>query len=328
MKNLIIKGYGYALGEHNVSNHDLEKVVDTNDEWIFSRTGISNRTVSTSENTSDLATRAAIQAIKQANIKKELIDLIIVATMTPDNITPATAPLVQQKLGLNDASVMAFDINAACTGFVYGMQIAASMLNSQQYKHALIIGAETFSKIIDWKDRNTCVLFGDGAGAIVLSYQETEHEMFFFNQSKGDVEKQLYAQGLPLNDYLENKRPEVGFLQMNGQEVFRFATFAMKDAIRKVCAMANVQLKDIDLIVPHQANQRIIQHANRHLDIDVEKFYMNLSLVGNTSAASIPIALAQAHEKGILQGKEKIVLVGFGAGLTWGAAYISLEGGL
>ncbi len=324
MKNLKIKGYGYALGRYDVSNHDLKKVVDTSDEWIVSRTGISNRTVSVDENTSDLAVRAAKQAIEQANIKKELIDLIIVATMTPDNITPATAPLVQQKLGLNESHVMAFDINAACTGFVYGMQIAASMLNSQQYHHALIIGAETFSKIIDWSDRNTCVLFGDGAGAIVLSHEETEKEMFFFNQSKGDINKQLYAKGLPLNAYLENQRPEVGFLQMNGQEVFRFATFAMKDAINKVCDMANVSIKDIDLIVPHQANQRIIQHANKELNIDIEKFYMNLSLVGNTSAASIPIALAQAHEKGVLKGKEKLILVGFGAGLTWGAAYVSL----
>ncbi len=324
MKNIKIMGYGYALGQTNVSNKDLEKVVDTSDDWITLRTGIKNRTLSSFENTSDLAAQAAKQAIENASMNATDIDTIIVATMTPDHITPATAPLVQEKLGLNNQQCVAFDINAACSGFIYAMQVASSMIEANQSTNVLVIGAETFSKILDYSDRSTCVLFGDGAGAIILSKQDNEKDMVFYTRSKGDVHKQLFAKGLDLRSGLHNQNQEVGYLQMNGAEVFRFATFAIQDSIKNVCLKANISIESIDCIVPHQANQRIIAHASKHLNIDMSTFYMNVENVGNTSAASIPIALAQANEQGILENKKHLVFVGFGAGLTWGAVYIPL----
>jgi 3-oxoacyl-[acyl-carrier-protein] synthase-3 len=322
VNQLSIKGYGYALGDQLITNKQLEAVVDTSDEWITSRSGIKTRSLSTQYNTSDLATQAAQQAIADAGINTQDIDCIIVATMTPDHMTPATAPLVQYNLGLNDQPCIAFDINAACTGFIYALQVASSMITAKQVKHALVIGAETFSKIMDYTDRSTSVLFGDGAGAVVLSQSNSTQEMTFYTRSKGDVKKLLFAKGLDLRSGLFNQKQEVGYLEMNGPEVFRFATYAMQDAITSVTNLANVTIEDIDLIIPHQANLRIIQHASKRLNINPEVFFTNLDVVGNTSAASIPIALAQAHQNNLLKDKKNIVLVGFGAGLTWGALHI------
>lgn len=327
MKHVNIQGYGYALGDQLITNKQLEAFIDTTDEWISSRTGIKSRSLSTQFNTSDLATIAAKQAMEDANIDPKLIDCIIVATMTPDHITPATAPLVQHNLGLNDQACIAFDINAACTGFIYALQVATSMIESNQISHALVIGAETFSKIMDYTDRSTSVLFGDGAGAVVLSKSTNEQEMTFYTRSKGDVEKLLFAKGLDLREGLFNKKQEVGYLEMNGPEVFRFATYAMQDAITNICTLANIAKEEIDFIIPHQANLRIINHASKRLDLDPAIFYTNLQEVGNTSAASIPIALAQAHQNNQLQDKKNILLVGFGAGLTWGAIHIRNLGG-
>lgn len=327
MKHISIQGYGYALGDQLVSNKQFETILDTSDEWISSRSGIKSRSISTKYNTSDLATMAARQAIEDAGIDASLIDCIIVATMTPDHITPATAPLVQYNLGLNDQHCLAFDINAACTGFIYAMQVASSMIESNQVNVCLVIGAETFSRIMDYTDRSTSVLFGDGAGAIILTKSNTNEEMTFYTRSKGDVNKLLFAKGLDLREGLVNKKQEVGYLEMNGPEVFRFATYAMQDAITSVCDLAKISTDDIDCIIPHQANLRIIQHASKRLNIDPELFFINLDEVGNTSAASIPIALAQAHQNKLLDNKKNIVLVGFGAGLTWGAVHIRNLGG-
>lgn len=326
MKQLTIQGFGYALGDKHITNADLEQVMDTSDEWISSRSGIKSRSLSTKYNTSDLATQAALEAIKDANIDPKAIDCIIVATMTPDHLTPATAPLVQHNLGLNDQPCLAFDINAACTGFIYAMQVASSMIKAKQVKHALVIGAETFSKIMDYTDRSTSVLFGDGAGAIILSESNNDQDLTFYTRSKGDVNKLLFAKGLDLRSGLFNQKQEVGYLEMNGPEVFRFATYAMQDAITQVALLADIELEDIDLIIPHQANLRIIQHASKRLKINPEVFFTNLEVVGNTSAASIPIALAQAHQSNLLKDKKNIVLVGFGAGLTWGALHIHYKG--
>ncbi len=324
MNTIKIEGVGYALGDLSVDNKMFESILDTNDEWITSRTGISKRTISTKKNTSDLAVEAALMALNDAQCFSKDIDAIIVATMTPDFITPATAPLVQEKLNMNDQRCVAFDVNGACSGFVYALQIAASMIKAKQSNRVLVIGAETFSKIMDYNDRSTSVLFGDGAGAVVVSKGDEENTMHFYTQSKGDTDQQLFVKGLDLRDGLKNKNQQVGYLQMKGLDVFRFASFAIVDAIDEIVNKANIKHTDIDLIIPHQANIRIIQHASKQLNIPMNVFYTNLDEVGNTSAASIPLALAQAKEKGLLKDKKHIVLVGFGAGLTWGAVHVGL----
>ena len=322
MINIEITGSGYAVPEHCVTNADLEKTVDTSDEWITTRTGIKTRYISERENTSQLGYRAACKAIENAAIDKNEIDLIIVATMTGDNITPSTACLIQEKLGLNGNHVMAFDVNAACSGFIYAMHIAASMLG--QYRCALVIGAETLSKIIDWTDRSTCVLFGDGAGAVIMKNSAGGGKMSFFAQSIGDNGGTLYAEGAPLHPVLINGEKSYGYLKMNGNEVFRFAVSAIEDSINKVLAENNISREDIDLIIPHQANRRIIAFVSRKMGIPMEKFYINLDKFGNTSAASVAIALAQAQEEGLLKKGMKIILTGFGAGFTYGAVYMEL----
>lgn len=320
MKDIRILGSGYAIPKHCITNHDLEKVIDTSDEWITSRTGIKSRYISSDENTSDLGYRAALKAIEDAKIKADEIDLIIVATFTPDHFTPSCACLIQEKLGLNDAHVMAYDINAACSGFVYAFQIACCMM--QEYKCALIIGSETLSKLIDWKDRNTCVLFGDGAGALIVKKEESHHRIEHFAQSIGDNKGILQAGGLSLSEPLENIEKSYSYLQMDGSEVFRFAVKAMQDAMEKVVNKAGVEISDIDLIIPHQANIRIIRNVSKRMKIDEEKFYINLDKYGNTSAASVAIAFAQAKEEGYIKPGMKILIVGFGAGFTYGASYI------
>lgn len=322
MKDVKIIGSGYAKAEHCITNFDLEKVIDTNDEWITTRTGISSRYVSSKENTSDLGYRAALNAIANAKIDVKEIDLIIIATMTPDHFTPSTACLIQEKLGLNECHVMAFDVNAACSGFLYAMYIASSML--QDYQCALVIGAETLSKLIDWQDRNTCVLFGDGAGAMILRKQQNDNVMEYYAQSIGDSKGTLQADGIALHEPLKNTERTFGYLQMDGSEVFRFAIKAMENATREVLAKANKTIEDIDLIIPHQANLRIIKSVAKRMKLEEDKFYVNLDKFGNTSAASVAIAFAQAYEEGKLRSGMKIVLVGFGAGFTYAASYIEL----
>lgn len=322
MKNITLLGCGYAAAEHCVTNVDLENVVDTNDEWINQRTGIRSRYVSSQENTSDLGYRAAMDAIKKAKIDVKAIDLIVVATTTPDHFTPSSACLIQERLGLNDCHVMAFDINAACSGFLYAMHVASSMLG--QYHCALVIGSETLSKIIDWKDRNTCVLFGDGAGAAILCSTPSDKQVEFFAQSIGDHKGILRAEGIPLHGALKNVDKTFGYLQMDGGEVYRFAVKAMEDAMNKVLSQANKTMEDVDLIIPHQANIRIIRHVAKRMNIKEDKFFINLEKFGNTSAASVATALAQAFEEMKIQQGSKVLLVGFGAGFTYAACYLEL----
>lgn len=313
-----ILGFGKAVPRKIVTNDDLSKFVETSDEWIFQRTGIRERRIS-DENTSELAYRSAVDAIKNSNIDKNEIDLIVCATMTPDNFTPSVACMVQEKLGLGD-NVTAFDVNAACTGFVYALKIVASMLNTY-HKKALIIGCETLSKIINFEDRNTCVLFGDGAGAIVVEKDEKNEE--FYTCSFGN-DKDLVAENVEMNFEMKNKVLKSGFLKMNGKEIFKFAINVIEKSIDNILDRTNLKLEDIKLIIPHQANQRIISNVAKKLNVDNNKFFVNLEKYGNTSAASVPMALCEAFESKKITKGDKVILVGFGGGLTWGSTIIEI----
>lgn len=323
MNSIEILGTGFVRAQKKISNLDLEKRVDTSDKWIVQRTGISSRYVSETENTSDLAYQASLQAIEDANIQREDIDVIIVATMTPDCMTPSTACLVQAKLGLNDCPIFAFDINGACSGFLYAFQIASDLLS--RYEHILVIGSETISKMIDWNDRSTCVLFGDGAGAMILGRGATQ--LYHYANSEGDTQQVLQADGLSLVQDLQNNEPSTHYLNMKGNDVFRFAVRVLKESIEHVLAQSNLTMDDIDLVIPHQANYRIISHVAKKMKVDLSKFYMNLQEFGNTSAASIPIAYAMAQREGKIPANGRVILVGFGAGLTYGATLIDNRGG-
>lgn len=313
-----ILGYGKVVPRKIVTNDDLSKFVETSDEWIFQRTGIRERRIS-DENTSELAYRSAFEAIENSNIDKNEIDLIVCATMTPDNFTPSVACMVQEKLGLGD-NVTAFDVNAACTGFVFALKIVASMFNTY-HKKALIIGCETLSKIINFEDRNTCVLFGDGAGAIVVEKDEKNEE--FYTCSLGN-DKDLIAENVEINFEMKNKVLKSGFLKMNGKEVFKFAINVVEKSINKILDMNNLKIEDINLIIPHQANQRIINNVAKKFNISNDKFFVNLEKYGNTSAASIPMALCEAFESKKITKGDKVILVGFGGGLTWGSTIIEI----
>lgn len=313
-----ILGFGKAVPRKIVTNDDLSKFVETSDEWIFQRTGIRERRIS-DENTSELAYRSAVDAIKNSNIDKNEIDLIVCATMTPDNFTPSVACMVQEKLGLGD-NVTAFDVNAACTGFVYALKIVASMLNTY-HKKALIMGCETLSKIINFEDRNTCVLFGDGAGAIVVEKDEKNEE--FYTCSLGN-DKDLIAENVEMNFEMKNKVLKSGFLKMNGKEIFKFAINVIEKSIDNILDRTNLKLEDIKLIIPHQANQRIISNVAKKLNVDNDKFFVNLEKYGNTSAASVPMALCEAFESKKITKGDKVILVGFGGGLTWGSTIIEI----
>ena len=322
MENVKIIGCGYAHGSKCVTNDDLGKIVETSDEWIRSRTGIEQRTVSETMNTSDLAIQAAKMAIEKSGIDKHKISLILVATCTPDHVTPSCACLVQEALGLNEDAVMAFDINAACSGFLYALQCAAKLLDQGV---ALVIGAETLSKILDWSDRNTCVLFGDGAGAVLMERSQDGSYMSFYARSKGDKEHALFCDGRSLQPHLKNVDDPKPYLHMNGREVFRFAIRSMPDAIEHVLEKESID--SIDMIIPHQANIRILEYVSRKLGFPMEKMFINLDRFGNTSAASVPLALGQAWEQKKIKENMNLILVGFGAGFTWSACRIHIEGG-
>jgi len=310
---------GKYAPELAVSNVDLEKMMDTSDEWIFTRTGIKERRISQNETTLDLTYKAALNAIEKSNIDVKSIDLIIVATITPDYFTPSTACLLQSKLGLDDRQVTSFDINAACTGIIYGIQIADKFIRSGSHKRALVVGAETFSKVLNWEDRGTCVLFGDGAGALILDGEENKILCDYTNSS-GDHLLNLALPAVSLTSpFSTEKQKEPQHLTMNGSEIFKFATFVIKDAIEYVLEKSGLTAEDIAYIVPHQANQRIIAKVSRMMKIPLEKFYMNVEHYGNTSAASIGIALDDLYETHTPKIGDKIILVGFGGGLTWGS---------
>jgi len=307
-----------------VKNDELSKMVKTNDEWITSRTGIKQRRISSGEKTYQIAAKAAAEAIKNAGIAKEEIDMIILATITPDFFMPSTANLVQAELGLDD--IPSFDITAGCTGFVYGLQVADQFIKSKQSKTIMVIGVEVLSKVIDWSDRNTCVLFGDGAGAVILKSSNQEGIICTYTGSQGDLQESLTLPAVPLkNPFLQvpNNNGKPSNISMNGKEIFQFAIRIMIKSISQVLNKSNLSIDDIDYIVPHQANIRIIDYVARELKIEREKFIINLDRFGNTSSASIPLALDEAHKKKIFYPGNRIIMVAFGGGLTWGAALLN-----
>lgn len=319
-----IMGTGKYVPERVLTNQDLEKMVETNDEWITTRTGIKERRIA-SENqaSSDLAYEASLKAIGAAGIDVDEIDLIIVATITPDMFFPATACILQEKLGAKKAA--AFDLSAACSGFIYGLANAANFIAAGIYKHALVVGSECLSKITDYTDRNTCILFGDGAGAVVLGPGEENQGFLSFelgaDGTGGDLLK-LSGGGSRNPATEETISQGMHYIHMNGREVFKFAVKIMDNAAERALQKAGLDKSDIDLLVPHQANIRIIQSSLNRLELPEEKCVINLDKYGNVSAASIPIALAEAVESNRIKDGDIIVLVGFGGGLTWGAAVL------
>lgn len=314
-----ILGTGYYVPEKILTNFDLEKMVETNNDWIVERTGISERRIA-EENVpmSELAFRAAQMALEDAGTKAEDLDLIIVATLTSDRVIPSTSCVLQHRLGASHAA--AFDLSAACSGFVYASTIAAQFIESGVYKKILVVGGETLSKYVDWQDRNTCILFGDGAGAAV--YGVVEDGYGILGTDLGADGSGADALSIPASGSLHPATPEtiaehLHYIHMDGKAVFKFAIKVMGETVLSSLERAGLQKEDIDCLVPHQANIRIIQSAAKRLDLPMEKVVVNVEKYGNTSAASIPIALAEAARDKRFKKGDIIALAGFGAGLTW-----------
>lgn len=302
--NAGIIGIGRFVPEKIVTNQDLEKIVDTSDEWIRTRTGIEERRIAADNiDTSDLAYEAALKAIENANIAPEEIDMILVATVTPDQPFPSVACMLQEKLGAKKAAAM--DVSAACAGFMYGIVTAKQFIESGAYKYVLIVGVEKLSKITDWTDRNTAVLFGDGAGAAILGP---------VSDGKGILSFELGADGTG-GKYLYQEKNII----MNGREVFKFAVRQMGESSINVLKKAGLEKEEVDFLIPHQANIRIMEAARQRLELPVEKMSKTVHKYGNTSAASIPISIVEEVEAGNIKDGDVIVMVGFGGGLTWGA---------
>lgn len=343
--NIKIAGTGSAVPKKRVTNDDLSKIMDTSDEWIKSRTGIESRHLAVEETTTSLSVEAAQKALKKAGMNAEELDLIIAATVTPDKFLPNLACEVQSALGAKRA--VAFDLSAACSGFLFSLNTAAMYLENGVYKNALIIGAETLSKIMDWNDRSTCVLFGDGAGAAVVCAEEGERaaqqcadasknadamEQKESVQSRGILAMEMGSDGArgmvlncanrPVNNPYVQNDATLTYTSMNGQEVYKFAVRTVPETIGRVVEKAGLKLEDIDLFILHQANIRIIESVSKRLGQPMEKFPTNLQECGNISAASVPILLDNVNNHGMIKTGSKIVLAGFGAGLTWGATVL------
>jgi 3-oxoacyl-[acyl-carrier-protein] synthase-3 len=321
MNNIEIAGIGAYLPSLVVTNDKISELVETNHEWIVQRTGISERRISEGENTSEIATKAAELALERAGIKPEDLDLIIVATISPDMFIPSAACLVQSNLNADKAAC--FDISVACSGFVYGIEIANGLMQTMNYKNALVIGAEVLSKVMDWTDRVTCILFGDGAGAAVLKQSERKGIIKSYMRSEGKKGNALTIGGADFDTpFSKEKVMQDRLIKMNGREVLRFAVSAIADGVTEVLKDTDISLDEIKYIIPHQANYRIIKAAAEKLKLDEDKFYLNLDRVGNTSSASVPIVLNEMYEKGLLNKGDKLVLVAFGGGLTYAASVI------
>ncbi|MBN1968863.1 MAG: ketoacyl-ACP synthase III [Candidatus Delongbacteria bacterium] len=325
MKSAIL-GTGYYVPENIVTNFDLEKLMDTNDEWITSRTGIKERRIASKEEmNSDLAVKAAERAILSSGLKNSDIDCVILATITGDYIWPATSCEVINKLGIN--GIMAFDISAACSGFVYALSIAKSYIEAGFKKNVLVIGVEKFSSTLNWNDRNTSILFADGAGAVVVGESDGVSEILEFSiGASGEKFKSLYVSAggsnNPLsNEALENKE---NFIYMDGKEIFRNAVKIMPAELDKAIEKSNLKIEDIDYFIFHQANLRIIQSIAKRYGVNDEKVIINVNKYGNTSAATIPIALAEAFENGRIKKGDIVGMSAFGAGLTWGACVVKI----
>jgi 3-oxoacyl-[acyl-carrier-protein] synthase-3 len=318
-----IVGVGKYLPSRVLTNADLETMVETSDEWIVERTGIRERRIAAEdETTASLGSKAAQMALETAGLQPDQIDLIICATCSPDGMFPASASLIQEKLGAQQAA--AFDINAACTGFLAALATASQFIDSGVYERVLVIGAEVLSRIIDWTDRTTCVLFGDGAGAVVLEKGESGGVGPFVLKSDGTGAGLLYARGPASSPSLAENE---GFcIVMDGREVFKFAVRAMEDATRQAIQEAGLTPDEIDYVVPHQANQRIISAVGKAMDIPPERMISNVEHYGNTSSASIPMALCEAWEEGRFKPGDRIAFVAFGGGLVWGASLIEWTG--
>lgn len=314
-----IIGTGSAVPEQIVTNEDLSKIVETSDEWISSRSGIKERRLAKEETTTSLAILAGKRALENAGIASEEIEVIIVATCTPDYFFPNTACQVQEAIGAKHA--VAFDLSAACSGFLFALSTAQAYIKGGIYQKALIIGAETMSKMIDWSDRSTCVLFGDGAGAAVVSAEETG-VLELVQKSDGTGKGVLSCKARETRNLLNHESETKEYLYMEGQPVFKFAVKTVPECVEEVLKKAEVKKEEIRYYILHQANSRIIQSVAKRLKEPEEKFPMNLSLYGNTSAASIPILLDEMNRNGLLNRGDKLVLSGFGAGLTWGSVLL------
>lgn len=312
MNGITILGTGSYVPENRVDNHQMAQIVETSDEWIVKRTGINSRRFTKEENTSRLAVKAAERAIENSGVDPERIGFILAATFTPDNYTPSVACIVQQQLGLTNTPVMAFDLNAACSGFVYALHIASALLAAEPDKVALVIGAEVISKLIDFSDRTTCILFGDGAGAAVVAHRP-DACFYSYMDARGD-EQMIHAPSVNLQD-----RGAPQLLAMNGKEVFKFAVGILPSCIRNVLDQAGCGLEEIKYVVCHQANARILASAEKEMNARPGQFVYHLAEYGNTSAASIPLALDEMNRSGKLTRGDKLVLAGFGGGLTWGS---------
>jgi 3-oxoacyl-[acyl-carrier-protein] synthase-3 len=323
-RNASILSTGAYLPERILTNAELEKLVDTTDEWITTRTGIKERRIAAADEfTSDMGAKAALEAMKQGGIAPSEIDLIIVATCTPDTIFPSTACHIQNLIGATRAA--AFDIQAACSGFLYGLVVAEQFIASHVYETVLVIGAEKLSSIVNWKDRNTCVLFGDGAGAVIVRNRPQGHGILSSDMgsdgSQTDI-LSLPAGGCRLPVTNTVLAQDLNFLQMSGKEVYKYAVNAMLESAERSLADAGLQSTDISLIIPHQANIRIIESVAQRLKTNLDHCYINLHRYGNMSAACIPVALHEAAKEGRLKQGDRILMVAFGGGLTWASAVL------
>lgn len=318
-----IIGNGHYTPKKVLTNDDMAKMVDTNDEWITTRTGIKSRCIVEDEFTSDLAYHAAKMAVDKAGLRPDEIEMVVLATVTPDNTTPSTALKVAAKLGVN-VGTPAFDISAACSGFVYALTMADNMIRLGQVKNAVVIGAETLSKITDWTDRNTCVLFGDGAGAVVLKAVEGDGT----SADSGILSTKIYADAYHFDSLKTtggvSSSQSTGFITMDGKEVFKYAIGSLAQGAEEAMKLADIKIEDIDWLLPHQANIRIIEGVGKKLELPDEKVIVNIARHGNTSAASIPLALSEKIEDGTMKEGDVVVLTAMGAGFTWGGAVVRL----
>ncbi|MDO8670349.1 MAG: beta-ketoacyl-ACP synthase III [Dehalococcoidia bacterium] len=316
-----ITGWGKYLPERIMTNHDLEKMISTSDDWIRSRTGIGERRIAAEdESSSTMATEAALLALEMAEVLPNDLDLIIVSTSTGDMVFPACASLVQHAIGANRAG--AFDVNAACSGFLCALATGSQFIASGVYRNVLIIGSDVYSRVLDWTDRNTCILFGDGAGAVVLQASDVPSgPLSFVMGSDGSGAVHVFAHSF-FGAAGARPKKERPYLEMNGREVYRFAVKVVCDVTKSLVKDKGLELEDVDLFVFHQANDRIIRAAVKTLNIPMEKVLVNLDVYGNTSSASIPIALCDAVERGMLKDGNMVAMVAFGAGLSWAASIV------
>lgn len=325
-----LKSIGSYIPQKILTNHDLEQMVDTSDEWIVKRTGIQERRIANEEEaTSDLGYKAAFQAIERAEINKDEIDMVVCATLSPDYLTmPSTAAMISQKLGISN--VMAFDISAACTGFVYLMSVAKSFIESGAKKNILIVGAEKISSIIDYEDRSTCILFGDGAGAAIISATEDKNEAIVdvltsADGAQGDL---LITPGCGSRNPIrkENFNDKLQYMKMSGNEVFKIAVKTLTNDVLEILEKNNIKPSEVDMFIPHQANYRIVEAVRAKLDFPHEKTALTVSKYGNTSSASIPMAMNDLYEKGKIKNGDLMLLDAFGGGFTWGSALVKFAG--